>query len=275
MWEELSFLEDCEHYGEMLARESTSNTAIIFGNVFVDCNLHGTDGRVVKLNGAFVAHHGTFVKNKFTDLNVYPKTLLPNYREFEESRHFKDCKWYANAIGINFNHFFKPYELFGCRFGITVCEDGWDRDYKDKPIKNIMSYGTDIIMNLSCSPSTLNKNSSRGRIFSAHAKDNNIPLCYVNSIGLQNNGKTLFTFDGSTVAYNASGNTITNIDMFSNEYTDVILYKGDLYPLGKMNYNEPSEIQQAYEAIIYAIRKYMEMSGVKKVVIGSSGGKLS
>ena len=103
MWEELSFLDDCEYFGEMLAKESTASTAIIFGNVYVDRNLHGTDGRVVKLNGAFVAYNGTFVANEKTDLIVYPKTLLPNYREFEEPRHFKDCKWYAEATDINFN----------------------------------------------------------------------------------------------------------------------------------------------------------------------------
>lgn len=272
MWEELSFLEDCEHYGEMLAKESTASTAIIFGNVFVDRSIFGTDGRVVKLNGAFVAYNGQFVVNEFTDLIVYPKTLLPNYREFEEPRHFKDCKWYAEAKEIRFSYFFKPYNLFGVKFGITICEDGWDRDYKDKPVKNVINAGAEIVLNLSCSPFTMNKNVSRDRVFSAHAKDNKIPLCYVNSIGLQNNGKTLFTFDGSTVAYNLSGYTITNIDMFTEGTTDVVMFKGDLYPLGGVNDNEPTEIEQAYNAIIYGIRKYMGMSGLKKVVIGSSGG---
>lgn len=272
MWEELSFLDDCEYFGEMLAKESTASTAIIFGNVYVDRNLHGTDGRVVKLNGAFVAYNGTFVKNDKTDLIVYPKTLLPNYREFEEPRHFKDCKWYADATSINFHYFFQPYDLFGVKFGITVCEDGWDRDYNDKPVKKVIACGADIVLNLSCSPFTLNKNISRDRVFSAHAKDNNIPLCYVNSIGLQNNGKTLFTFDGSTVAYNCSGDIITNIDMFTEGTTDVTIFKGDLYPLGGVNDIEPTETEQAYNAIIYGIRKYMDMSGLKKVVIGSSGG---
>src|SRR5574343_335257 len=272
MWEELSFLEDCEHYGEMLAKESTASTAIIFGNVYVDRNLHGTDGRVVKLNGAFVAYNGTFVKNKFTNLIMYPKTLLPNYREFEEPRHFKDFKWYSEHTGIRFDDFFLPYTLFGVKFGITICEDGWDRDYIDKPVKNVVNAGADIVINLSCSPFTLNKNVSRDRVFSAHAKDNEIPICYVNSIGLQNNGKTLFTFDGSTIAYNLTGNTISTIDMFTEGTTDVVMFAGELYPVGIVNDNQYTEIEQTYNAIIYGIRKYMEMSGLKKVVIGSSGG---
>lgn len=272
MWEELSFLEDCEHYGEMLAKESTASTAIIFGNVYVDRNLHGTDGRVVKLNGAFVAYNGTFVKNKFTNPIMYPKTLLPNYREFEEPRHFKDCKWYSEHTGIRFDDFFLPYTLFGVKFGITICEDGWDRDYIDKPVKNVVNAGADIVINLSCSPFTLNKNVSRDRVFSAHAKDNEIPICYVNSIGLQNNGKTLFTFDGSTIAYNLTGNTISTIDMFTEGTTDVVMFAGELYPVGIVNDNQYTEIEQTYNAIIYGIRKYMEMSGLKKVVIGSSGG---
>lgn len=272
MWEELSFLDDCEYFGEMLAKESTASTAIIFGNVYVDRNLHGTDGRVVKLNGAFVAYNGTFVANEKTDLIVYPKTLLPNYREFEEPRHFKDCKWYAEATDINFNYFFQPYKLFGVKFGITICEDGWDRDYKVKPTKNVITNGADIVLNLSCSPFTLNKNASRDRTFSAHAKNNRIPLCYVNSVGLQNNGKTLFTFDGSTVAYNRAGMIVESNDMFITGYSDIQFVNDDIKATSNRTYNEPTETEQAYSAIIYGIRKYMEMSGLKKVVIGSSGG---
>ena len=36
MWEETSFLEDCEYYGNELAKLSSNTLTIIFGNVFID-----------------------------------------------------------------------------------------------------------------------------------------------------------------------------------------------------------------------------------------------
>lgn len=276
MWEELAFLEDCEHFGAELAKESTKELAIVFGNVFVDRDLHGTDGRVVKLNGAFVAMNGEFHKDSQRGI-VYPKALLPNYREFEEPRHFKDLQWYCERKFGNTNvmQMYAPITIDAdLHIGLTICEDGWDRDYDIKPVKNAIKRGANLILNLSCSPFTLNKNVSRDRVFSAHARDNKVPLCYVNSIGLQNNGKTLFTFDGSTVAYDKNGNTIANAKCFTDNVVDVTFNHDtqDLEPVVATVYEDETEVEQIHNALIYGIRTYMKQSKLKRVVIGSSGG---
>ncbi len=276
MWEEMSFLEDCEYYGEELAKLSSNTLTIIFGNVFIDRELHGTDGRIVKLNGAFVAQYGKFCINRFNELSVYPKTLLPNYREFEEPRHFKDGLWYAKHKGYKFIDNFQPITInLGLQIGITICEDGWDADYDIHPIKNCALSGANLILNLSCSPFTLNKNVSRDKVFSLHAKNNNIPVCYVNTIGLQNNSKTIFTFDGSTVVYDDLGNIITSINLFEEKYVDIgfdSLTK-KVYPIGFPNLpDELTEIEQIHKALIFGIKSYMKQSKLTKVVIGSSGG---
>ena len=276
MWEETSFLEDCEYYGNELAKLSSNTLTIIFGNVFIDKELHGTDGRIVKLNGAFVAQRGIFYINRFNGLSVYPKTLLPNYREFEESRHFKDGLWYAKHKGYDFLNNFEPITInMKLNIGLTICEDGWDADYDIHPIQNCASLGANLILNLSCSPFTINKNISRDKVFSLHAKNNNIPLCYVNSIGLQNNSKTLFTFDGSTIVYDSFGNVVTSINSFEEKYVDISFDSstGKVYPVGFPTIpNELTEIEQIHEALIFGIRTYMKQSNLSKVVIGSSGG---
>jgi NAD+ synthase (glutamine-hydrolysing) len=276
MWEEMSFLEDCEYYGEELAKLSSNTLTIIFGNVFIDRELYGTDGRIVKLNGSFVAQRGKFCINRFNGLSVYPKTLLPNYREFEEPRHFKDGLWYAKHKGYEFIHNFEPITInLGLQIGITICEDGWDADYGIHPIQNCALLGADLILNLSCSPFTINKNISRDKVFSSHAKNNSIPVCYVNTIGLQNNSKTIFTFDGSTVVYDDLGNIITSINLFEEKYIDIgfdSLTK-KVYPIGFPNFpDELTEIEQIHKALIFGIKSYMKQSKLTKVVIGSSGG---
>ena len=277
MWEETSFLEDCEYYGNELAKLSSNTLTIIFGNVFIDKELHGTDGRVVKLNGAFVAQYGKFYINRFNDLSVYPKTLLPNYREFEEPRHFKDGLWYAKHKGYDFLNNFEPITInLGLNIGLTICEDGWNSNYDIDPIGNTVLRGANLVVNLSCSPFTINKNISRDRVFSAHAKDNNVPLCYVNTIGMQNNCKTLFTFDGSSIAYNPDGSVVSALNAFYDGFLDV-LFDSDTgtlkYVNGKEGFNDVStEVEQIHDTLIYGIRTYMKQSNLKKVVIGSSGG---
>jgi len=281
MWEEPSFIEDCIYYGHMVANLSDDGLTIIFGNVTYaiivnDLNIthkYGTDGRIAKLNAAFVAQNGNYVPFQHNYITQV-KSLLPNYREFEEPRHFQSMQWFVDQFDIEDPY--KPIEIEGLKIGITICEDGWDRDYTTKPIKSFCDNGANLILNLSCSPFTTGKNIARDRTFGAHAKNNNVPVLYVNSIGLQNNGKTIFGFDGSTVAYNCNGIKMDQAPMFDTYNMDVVydpqckdIIAGDMelpeFPL----YSETEEI---YTALKYGIKTYLNQCGLKKVVIGSSGG---
>lgn len=287
MWEETSFIDDCMHYGNKVAELAGAGLTIIFGNVLRVDTL-GSDGRPVKLNAAFVARDGAYVHNVASGICV-PKSLLPNYREFEESRHFKNMEWVFEHMEFSYGEntpldnncnplisvhdLYKPYEIDGIKIGLTICEDGWDKDYDVKPIELLAEHGAELILNLSCSPFTTGKNIARDRIFSAHARDNNVPVLYVNSVGLQNNGKTIFTFDGSSVVYNKAGNKIAQLPMFSDYFMDVV-YDCDIKNILGEGV-EPivvSETEEIYNALKYGVGKYLEQCGLEKVVIGSSGG---
>jgi NAD+ synthase (glutamine-hydrolysing) len=267
MWEETTYIEDCMYYGEELAKLSTANMTIMFGNVgFLDS--FGTDGRKKKINCACVASNGEVTY-------VQPKILLPNYREFEEPRHFQP---YEKVVQGNIIHGLRPIEVNGVKIGVTICEDGWDRDYPVKPTKILANNGAELIVNLSCSPFTAGKNDARDKTFSAHALDNHIPLLYVNSIGCQNNGKTIFTFDGSSVAYDCYGKTIANAPMFEEAIMD-FTFAGTSLVSDTKKFSEEFDIEvgtnpivEIHRALIYGIRQYMKQSKLSRVVIGSSGG---
>lgn len=266
MWEETEFIDDCIYYGQKVAEYSTDIT-IIFGNVDRVEGKYGTDGRPALINCAFIAYGGEITY-------CQPKALLPNYREFEEPRHFQTLEWYLKEVdGRTIDEAFEPVDINGVQFGITICEDGWDRDYDLKPISSFAKNGAELILNLSCSPFTTGKNIARDRTFSAHAKDNGTPVLYVNSIGLQNNGKTIFSFDGSTVAYNNDGEKIWQLSMFEEAFIDITYDEQDKNimgaPLGDEKYEEIAEI---YEALKYGLRAYLAQCGLERVVIGSSGG---
>ena len=93
MWESESFIRECEELGEEIIKAS-KDIFVIFGNVAVDRNKKNFDGRVRKYNALFLAKDGKLIKNPYSKIQ-YPfiiKTLLPNYKEFEDTRHFFSLK---------------------------------------------------------------------------------------------------------------------------------------------------------------------------------------
>ena len=265
IWEEESFLDECDYWlnqvGHLADRLSSS---ILVGSVARVNKLHG-DGRIKKYNSMYLFNeHGAGV-GEYTDINgrkFIPKTLLPNYREFDEPRHF--------ASDIN-SPTFTVFSVDSMKIGVTICEDGWDRDYPVHPIESLVSAGAQFIINCSCSPFTAGKNLRRNSVFGLHAKTNKVPLLYVNAVGLQNNGKTVYTFDGCSVIYDAKGNVLHQAAMFDEDFFIIDTDATVSYPKIKSK-KQNTEIADIYQSLIYGIRRYCAMSGIKRVVIGSSGG---
>jgi len=271
-YEENDFIDDCEYFSNELAKEAADNFTIIFGTVafyetITGVSHIGYDGRKAKLNVAMVAHKA--------GVEYRVKTNLPNYRAFEEPRHFRDNEWYCrhakndmqNAPGM-----FEPVNIDGIKVGLAICEDGWDDEYDYKPFTELVKKGAQILVDISYSPFTTGKNISRDKHFSNHAKRLNCPLIYANGMGLMNNGKTIFSFDGSSTFYNREGEIVSQLPMFAECYQDVE-FDGDRFnvinPIAPLPYNE---LEQIHNALIYGIRNYMRQCGLQHVVIGASGG---
>ena len=282
MWESESFIRECEELGEEIIKAS-KDIFVIFGNVAVDRNKNNFDGRVRKYNALFLAKDGKLIKNPYSKI-PYPfiiKTLLPNYKEFEDTRHFFSLKdlIFENALEDNFDlkEYFKPVEINingeKINLGLTICEDAWSSNYNLSPMDILNeSENVDVFINISSSPYTLIKDDKRHKMYSDIAKKYNKPLIYVNNVGIQNNGKTVYTFDGGSSVYDDNGNIILNsaryeeslyyieTDLIKKEFPKTIIIK------------EENEYKLIYDTIIYGIRKFMKSIGINKVVIGVSGG---
>jgi NAD+ synthase (glutamine-hydrolysing) len=277
-WEQLSFLKDCENWGKRIIQLS-QNICIVFGNVAVDWNKTGYDGRVRKYNACFIAYRE---KLWGEDNFPYPfriKTLHPNYREFDDSRHFFSLPQLAFEMGVSTQELVQPVrvdlENQTIHLGCLLCEDGWSDDYAIKPMA-LMARNSrvDLFINISSSPFTLGKNSKRNRIFSRQIKETTVPLAYVNSTGIQNNGKTVYTFDGLSSMYNKEG----EVTDFCPAFTSMIKYI-DLSDLCrpkclKKNPIPPNDwgVDYIYQALFYGTKLFLASIGMKKVVIGLSGG---
>ena len=222
-----------------------------FGNVAIDDGCTHQDGRVRKFNALFCAENKKF--RIFSGYSpYYIKSLLPNYREFEKPRHFTNSEENFKNIFKHFSEsYFNPIRIDKMFVGFSICEDGWDKDYRLKPIKAYANNGADLMINVSGSPFTVGKNRSRNKTFGeGHAKENSIPLIYVNCVSTQNNGKNVFTFDGSSVAYNKKGEIVAHAPMFEECLLYVDYENGDLQP-GNIAPLPKTEIEEIEQALMY------------------------
>ncbi|MBR2214532.1 MAG: NAD(+) synthase [Selenomonadaceae bacterium] len=273
-WEEAAFLKDCVAYGEEIIAASKDIT-VLFGNIAVDWEKKNNDGRVRKYNAFFAAQRGKLIQ---PDNMPYPfviKTLMPNYREFDDTRHFFSLQKLARELGTTPDRLISPITLkFGDRrynVGCLLCEDGWSDDYELTPLELLKRHRRiDFFVNISSSPYTLGKNDKRHRVFGKQAQEAHAPLFYVNNIGLQNNGKTIYTFDGSSTVYSAEGAIAACCPEYQEELSMVNL--GHLSQLPPVAIPEEPEIAHIYRALAYGVHHFLQNINMPRVVIGISGG---
>lgn len=275
-WEQQAFLRDCEEYGCRVVAASRG-LCVMFGNVGVDWDKHSDDGRVRKYNACFVARDGALLGG---DNFPYPfriKTLHPNYREFDDTRHFYSLRKLAADLGTPPAELLQPVAVpLGGRtvkVGCILCEDGWYDDYSIKPTDILHGNGAELIVNISSSPFTLGKNNKRNRVFSRQARETATPLIYVNNVGLQNNGKTVYTFDGFSTAYDGQGRIVAYCRPFAPALglldLDLDRRGGNLAPQAVP---DDLGIDTVYETLQYGVGKFLAQTGLQRVVIGVSGG---
>jgi NAD+ synthase (glutamine-hydrolysing) len=268
-WEREAFLRECEACGERV-RAASAGITVVFGNVAMDWTRRNEDGRVRKYNALFVARDGRFQRPLDGVYDFTIKTLLPNYREFDDSRHFFDLRKLAFEEGRTVADLLRPIPVGGLRLGGVLCEDAWDLDYAVSPLRVLAEQGVDLFVNISCSPFTVNKNHKRNRVFSRLATELGRPLLYVNSVGLQDNGKTVFTFDGASCVYDGHGHQCAGPAPFTEGVLELeVPLRG---AFGAPLELRDDDIGAIYAALRYGTAKFMARCGIERVVVGVSGG---
>jgi NAD+ synthase (glutamine-hydrolysing) len=272
IWEHQAFLRECESCGKEICKASR-DIIVVFGNIAVDWNLHNEDGRVRKYNALFVAENGEFITPENASYPFSIKALMPNYRQFDDSRHFFDLRKLAFEKGCKVKELMTPFKTSKAILGCILCEDAWDLDYAISPLA-ILSENPDInlFINISASPFTLNKNHKRNRVFASHARKLARPLIYVNKVGIQNNGKTVFTFDGASCIYDAQGNSLRCGSPFEQTSCTFDIPFNDNLPFIEECELQNDSISDIYEALKYGTERFLRLCRIRKVVIGVSGG---
>lgn len=287
------FLEDayCEelmsYNDELLA--ASDGIAIAYGNIYVDPSTEGyhpnKDGRSRKYNAAYVMQNGTYAarvqETGILPIGVQPKTLLPNYRFFDDERYFFSLLDVAMDYGKELPALLSPFIITKGHkkipIGLELCEDLWCHDYRAKgqPInitKILLDAGAESIVNLSASPWTFMKNNARDRRvkYLKEASENFAKYYYVNCVGAQNNGKNLITFDGGSTVYNEKGDPCILSTKGWQEDLMVIDENASFTSKERIKGNT---IREKYLAIVNGLRNSRNMLGDSpRFVIGLSGG---
>jgi len=261
--------------------DQSPDIALIFGSI----SPNDQNGRPC-YNSAFVVSNRKII-------GIQHKSLLPNYDVFDDVRYFEP----ATSV--------EPIELFGIKWGVSVCEDIWQNDnsymrYHVNPLELLHQQGAEIMVNISASPFTRGKIYERADMLARRCKEFQSPLLYVNQVGAQ----TELIFDGNSLAMDALGNEINRANRFQEAFFDVECIRDNEGVQIKHPHSDPDEnrspsptthqpethqlgaqtpqrssgtaqLEEAYifEALTLGIRDYIVKSGLPmKVCLGLSGG---
>ncbi len=187
------------------------------------------------------------------------KMLLPTYDVFDESRYFQPA------------HSQHIFSLRAEKLGITICEDCWNdknfwtqRLYERDPVAELVAQGSNLILNISASPYTIDKRSLRHDMLRAIAMERRVPVVYVNQVG----GNDSLIFDGSSMAFMPDGRVAALAKSFEEDLVlfDTVTGAGEIRP-------QPlDELAAAYHALVLGTRDYVRKCGFSTVVVGLSGG---
>ena len=273
-WENESLIKKLMEINEKIRKES-ENITIIWGNIYADFSKKGEDGRVRKYNAAFVASNKKWVSNEIFD-GYTVKTLLPKYREFDDERYFYSMQKVALEKNKKIDELLKPFKVQTkngeVKLGLTLCEDMWCENYLINPTEILLKNGAELIINISASPWTWRKNTKRHQIVQKILKNNPVNFIYCNNVGIQNNGKNIFLFDGSSTVYNSNGKIISVAKPYQEEVLEINLVKKINKLIDDEEISEEKDTQELYEGLVYGIKKFFEQTNIKKTVIGISGG---
>ncbi len=259
------FINHCEKAIKIIARSCIGIAAVI-GSPSKNRTNRGKN----LFNSALFLREGKIA-------SVHQKALLPNYDVFDEYRYFEPGKKFNVA------------EYKKVKIAITICEDIWDEQSKEKmdanpgengtfslynisPLSELIKQKPDLIINISASPFDYTHSEERKKVICGKAKKYNLPLIYVNHVGSQ----TELIFDGGSMVSDAQGKIVEELKYFEEDikYFEFNPKNSGVKALKKNNLPSSvfSKTERIHRALILGIKDYFTKMNFQKALVGLSGG---
>ncbi len=277
VWEQVAFLKDCERYGQCIVQAS-KGLCVIFGNVYVDWQRKNADGSLRRYNALYIAQDGELMVEKGSPYPCRIKYLSDDCQFASEERYFYNRWQSMSGQGSKIRNPRQPLILDiasqPVRLGLIFEDGGWGEGYSsDLPFTD----SVDLVVNPVSRPFALGDSDSYRQFLARQARKAKAPLVYVNNTGIQNNGQTVYIFDGCSIVYNSRGEISACCPPFEADLK--VMELAPNYVAGgfdKKDLNIDTQKgdgnYQLCRALIYGIKKFMGSIGMKKAVIGLSGG---
>jgi NAD+ synthase (glutamine-hydrolysing) len=248
--EDAGFLAANERALQHIAAAATSLTAVV-GFIDHDPSARNDSGAILKHNAAAVISRGTIVQRA-------QKSLLPNYRYFDDKRYFAaSCRRDPVDVVLGDTH---------VRLGVSICEDMWDEFYDVKPLPELVAKGAELLININASPFYPAKRRERDALIRRHIAQLGKPFVYVNTAGAADNGKNIIPFDGESLVYGGDGRLLAVGRQFAE---DLVIVDLD----GATATLPPGDRErEMYDALVMSLRDYMHKTGFRRAVVAVSGG---
>lgn len=241
------FITQSEQVVDELAK-AAQGIAIVVGSPSRNPVIEGKD----LYNSAYFLADGKVI-------HLSHKALLPTYDIFDEYRYFEPASE------------FKVVEYKGKKIALTVCEDIWNVGnenplYKVCPLDELQTQSPDFVLNLSASPFSYEHAEERIHVLKANIERYGKPMFYVNHVGAQ----TEIIFDGGSIVMSPDGKVYDELPYFEEA---VRTYDLDKVMAGGQHKVQPKDkMTLIHDALVTGIKNYFGKLGLKRAILGLSGG---
>lgn len=262
-----SFIQAMSEQVKKLAAELPESLAVLVGAATENTQANTSGGKPL-YNSILWLENGQIKQ-------VFHKRLLPTYDVFDEHRYFEPGHE-INLLNLADSHL---------KIGVTICEDLWNdeefwgkRQYPLNPIADLAAENVDLMINLSASPYTVNKQNIREAMLSHAAKRYQTPTIYVNQVG----GNDDLIFDGYSVVFNRTGDRVCRASAFQ---TDSLVVEWDdnqqdlqeaLQDIKELSPGKFAPVicedEEIFSALVLGVKDYAQKCGFSQAAIGLSGG---
>lgn len=187
------------------------------------------------------------------------KSLLVDDGVFYDSRYFLPAAE-ADIRPVEVHLQGGPFSL-----GIEVCHDMWDDFSAVRPSRVLAERGAQLLVVINSSPFWCRRLSQRLETAGRRAAETGLPLLYVNTCGVQDNGKNVILFDGGSFLLDGKGSPAALCPSFAD---GLFLLPDDAVARGPLL----SRAEELHRALQFGLAGFFRRTGFGGAVLGLSGG---
>ena len=218
------------------------------------------------------------------DLALFPALSLSGLflgGVWKQPAFLRDCAAYAEEIAaaadgitVIFGNAAEAERCTGVRRTLMEARDGVLREVAQTPLHGTGNTFAPLLYELPNENIILAADASPypicfgAKYLARTAMQQHKTICYINTLGLQDKGKTVYAFPGRAYAFNEKGERI----LMSPAYTENVTILDTNQLPTKVDFVAEPIIAPTHRMLRYAVQKFLARIRMERVVIGISGG---